>query len=918
MTKDIFPRGSEWRKWDLHVHAPCGHKHDRYKTTEAEDVLEKFCDLIEASDVRVVGITDYFSVEGYNKFIEKFTSKYPDSEKIFFFNLELRLNETVNRELEEVNTHLIFNPKSLEKIEKFLSSLNVVKTGRDEVPIACSELKNEDYESATVTRKNITDAFEATFGKKAIRQEHFLVLTAANNDGLRPERGKQRKEGICDEIDKFSDGFFGGSQNVDYYLDEDRLEDKDIKIAQKPVVAGSDSHSFEDLKNKLGKTFASQDHSGNINDSSEITWIKANPTFEGLRQIIFEPQARVKLQESVPEEKDLYRVIESLEINDDSFTNDSIKLNPGLNVIIGSRSSGKSTLLGCIAKSIDIQEYEERDAGLIQEPPFAKITWNDESVSSDDNQKGITYIPQNYINKLAEATDKKAPILSIAESAIFEEGDTLTNEKKSVEETISSINKEIEEEVFKMFQTINQIEALEEDIKKIGDKKGIQKQIEKIDSEITKLQKDLSEEDIKKLTKLRQEYSENRKKLEELTEDISTLGDEIDFIDDNPVLFEENDVDLKSKEIQDEIEDYVKDLQSDYIGKYKSFIEKKKEELEKEKSTLTKKHEKSQKDNKDLIDKSKENKAAEAKVADKKTQEKKLSEIIKAEENLEKHKVKKTSSISKISELHLKRVTTRKEFAQKTKGSLEGIEFSAKVTIDSRQADKFLEDNVNFHHSVEAKPRLNNINGYQNELEGPNHLVLLDSENIEITINLILDDSLKIKAGSDKKQVITGILRDYGFINYSLSYEGDEYSEMTPGKKSLVVLKLLVETSEDKYPILIDQPEDDLDSRSISSEIVEFLREKKKTRQIILVTHNANIAIKADAEEIIVANRHSDDYSNEDAVMFNYRTGAIEDSFVDDNKEHTLDKMGIREHACELLEGGEDAFESRRNKYNLK
>jgi hypothetical protein len=122
--------------------------------------------------------------------------------------------------------------------------------------------------------------------------------------------------------------------------------------------------------------------------------------------------------------------------------------------------------------------------------PFAKITWNDGSVSGDDNQKGITYIPQNYINKLAEPTEKEAPILNIAEAAIFEEGDSLTSEKNLVEKEIDSINKQVEEEVFNLFQTISQIDSLEENIKKIGDKKGIEKQIEKIDGEITKLQKD--------------------------------------------------------------------------------------------------------------------------------------------------------------------------------------------------------------------------------------------------------------------------------------------------------------------------------------------------------------------------------------------------------------------------------------------
>ena len=247
---------------------------------------------------------------------------------------------------------------------------------------------------------------------------------------------------------------------------------------------------------------------------------------------------------------------------------------------------------------------------------------------------------------------------------------------------------------------------------------------------------------------------------------------------------------------------------------------------------------------------------------------------------------------------------------------MEGIEYSAVVDVDEAKLNKFLTDFINFHNSVDAKDALT-ILGYKVG-DDTTQTNLIGNENIKTVAELILADILKTKSGVDAQKAVEGIFGDFEFINYSLKYEDDNYSEMTPGKKSLVVLKLLVESSKDNYPILIDQPEDDLDSRSISTEIVEFLRGKKKQRQIILVTHNANIAVKADAEEIIVANRHGQQNKNGGDVMFDYATGAIEDSFINVVAVNALDKMGIREHACELLEGGEEAFENRRNKYNLK
>lgn len=86
-------------------------------------------------------------------------------------------------------------------------------------------------------------------------------------------------------------------------------------------------------------------------------------------------------------------------------------------------------------------------------------------------------------------------------------------------------------------------------------------------------------------------------------------------------------------------------------------------------------------------------------------------------------------------------------------------------------------------------------------------------------------------------------------------YDNDELDKMSTGKASFVILMLIVGLSKSKAPILIDQPEDNLDDRSITKDLVEYLRSKKLERQFILVTHNANVVVNADAENIIVANQ---------------------------------------------------------------
>ena len=96
---------------------------------------------------------------------------------------------------------------------------------------------------------------------------------------------------------------------------------------------------------------------------------------------------------------------------------------------------------------------------------------------------------------------------------------------------------------------------------------------------------------------------------------------------------------------------------------------------------------------------------------------------------------------------------------------------------------------------------------------------------------------------------------DWYNIKYKVVMDNDNIEVMSPGKKAFVLLRLLIDLAESKCPILIDQPEDELDNRSVFDELIPFIRRKKKERQIIVITHNANVVIGADAEEIIIANQ---------------------------------------------------------------
>ena len=120
-------RGSEWRKWDLHLHAPSTKQNDQFKSPSGSDVWDEYCRRLHDSDVQAFGITDYFSADSYFAARDKYKERHPDSAKVFFPNIELRTNDVVNKEQEEVNIHLIFSPfrpDHEDKIKSFLLSLN--------------------------------------------------------------------------------------------------------------------------------------------------------------------------------------------------------------------------------------------------------------------------------------------------------------------------------------------------------------------------------------------------------------------------------------------------------------------------------------------------------------------------------------------------------------------------------------------------------------------------------------------------------------------------------------------------------------------------------------------------------------------------------------------------------------------------
>jgi ABC-type lipoprotein export system ATPase subunit len=134
-------------------------------------------------------------------------------------------------------------------------------------------------------------------------------------------------------------------------------------------------------------------------------------------------------------------------------------------------------------------------------------------------------------------------------------------------------------------------------------------------------------------------------------------------------------------------------------------------------------------------------------------------------------------------------------------------------------------------------------------------------------------------------------------IDYGIQYDGTEVERLSPGTRGIVLLLLYLAIDlDDDRPLLIDQPEENLDPKSIFVELVERFREAKQRRQIIIVTHNANLIVNTDADQVIVAS--CGPHRPGQLPEISYTCGGLEDP-------------EIRASVCDILEGGEDAFKER-------
>jgi DNA repair ATPase RecN len=896
-------KGLKWYKCDLHLHTP------KSKCFIDECTPEEYINKVKEKGLDVIAITDHNS-PGW---IDELKPLAKENNIIIFPGVEITVGES--------HSHLLvlFDvDKNSKDIERFLMTklgLSDLEFGKD---------------SAKIDKK-ILEVIEE------IKKENLLVIPAHIDDfsGISQVNDEDiRKDILNDENINAVQVVYRISNEANFLTKESYAE----------IENKRDDRNFKKISNTINQvnkcnisklTFSDNPHPNNSSKhgldgiGNSYSWIKMKekPNLESLRQALIMGKERIK--NIFETEKKPYRLpdiwIEKIKFSNTELNKDSIEVDfsPQMTSIVGGRGTGKSSIIniirGILNKKPNIKKIEDDFNS------FYKINKSREGILNKDtkiellinmNQEKYKIIKENFQNnkefediivlkKDSMGEYQKCDIEDILERfeiEIFSQKEIfeISNESNSlleiIDKSISEISekkqeiKKLKAEYKMIYSKLEKIKSQEKDIKTIeNDIKFDKEKLEKIDNK-----------NYKELLEKQKIFNNEQSILEKLKKKYQDIFDNMNF------SFEEEQEEIVNSDIK---EIYVKYFET--IKKHIEnieFIKQKIEEDEKnfEEEILKSNWKKNFLDNKTKLEQEEEKIKLEAGTLDIKEIREKIS---KNEENLEEYK----REIEKKDELEKKLkstfdliLTIRNEIKNiretHLKESLEGLD--VRINIDSYRnkedfekqfreligktkefssdIDKIVEDIFKGKFLEKRVLFIEKIKNIKNEKENDLHNNL-----IEI-----------IKGFKNEKMADIELLlpEDQVIVKYKQNDGGFKpLKTASAGQKTSAILTYIL--SREKNPLILDQPEDDLDNELIYNLIVKSLKNSKNKRQIIVVTHNANIPVNGDSEYIVVMDSTSKEVKQ-----------LVADS-IDDEE--------IVKSICNIMEGGKPAFDLRNKKYKI-
>lgn len=680
---------------------------------------------------------------------------------------------------------------------------------------------------------------------------------------------------------------------------------------------------------------------------TRFTWIKMGdtPSLEGLRQAFLLPDFRIKndfdspnLPYNLP---DLW--IKSITVSNSTITKDNVPLkidfNPQLTTIIGGRGSGKSSVLrfirGLFNRTNDLADLTEiledhnhfyknfdtrTQKGVLKENTSIEIEFIRNSIiykiisSAISNSANQTIIIQKY------DSEEDAWVLEEAESFIdfFQYEHYSQKQIYEIAKEPNSLRERIDKSISGMGTLVNEREVIKKEFleksaairtirQQISGKGKLQTEISDLDAQIKLLQ----QSGIASLLTLKNNFTSQKKTIDEFLQEAKNNEEEIESLS-NTLKIEE----IHFSEFDNKYSVEISTLGKIVIDGYEEIkreIEASKRKAEKlradfntslpltnwskdfDQNNLDFTAKKIELETQGIDDISNYEKLSDAK----KSKELELEKIVTIEQSLKTEiagrEILKTQFLQKAKEITVLRI-----------GFIGDLMQDDKVKVSIKQ----FRNKTDFVNKVRAITQ--RLTGFETDIDS-----LVDicfNGNVENKIRDVRELFLKIR----NEEVVTGV-SGY-FVNLvkgmsesqideiellipedeiDVQYKPSGSSTFRPlstasaGQKTTAILTFIL--SQGNIPLILDQPEDDLDNRLVYELIVDRLKQAKENRQIIVVTHNANIPVNGDAEYIL----SMDSESRSLEVLYS----------------GTVEEPTIKKEICDVMEGSEKAFNMRSERY---
>lgn len=1015
--------GSVWRKWDLHVHTPAsyvwqGQKANMRDTTQATAVCKLITERMEAIDVDAFAIMDYWTFDGFYVLRDYLNRNLSATRKPVFPGIEIRLEAPTNYKL---NTHVVFHEAlSNDSLAHFLARLtiggledrppsrqNFISLGRgyDDGKLrvhgyAPTDRDDEDkmyilgMKTAVATKASLQAAIELVGEEKCL-----IVQPYDTNDGLEDLDWK-RHPFTDSQLMKWADIFETRDPlHVRLFLNLGHPTKPNVgnEFIQnlggypKPAVSGSDAHKIQDY---------------GVYPSNKITWLKAQPNFNGLKQVCYEPTRRcyiglkpAKLEHIALNPTKYIRELSIKKIEGSTLTEEwfdglHFELNPGLIAIIGNKGTGKSALADIIAlaanshcEQMEFLNDKRFRHGENKATHFkATLTWADGSVPSEvrldqsadlHRPERLRYLPQQFIENLCNEIDegdetsfsqelrkvifshvpseKRLQKANLDELISYRVGgyrkaiQQIQSKVRSLNEEIVRAEQETAKETIDSYRTALSLKQAELDAhEKTPPNEVPQPADDPQNPEAKRIMEDLASsqglldvavKSLNDLTNERTLLATRQALLVRISGHVKNFEDSYNaFIEDTledfraaglhantivsltmnraPIATESEKVTLRLGELSvlingtadtngidaqcTEIRNTIQSLRSQlnapqdryhqYLSELSRWTARRNEIIGDTDQPGSIEYLRSRIENAET--------ALPLKLAELRQQRKERTREIHAQianirgvfEELYKPVQKMASSRDFAQEsvqLHFDAFLSPASFAvnfldfihRHRRGNFYGDVESAKTVEDLLTKHDFNASDGAIAFLDELMTLLTTIgHGEQKET---------------ITIQSQLKDRKKLSSFYD---FLFGL--DYIEPRYTLRLGTKPIAQLSPGEKGALLLVFYLLLDREETPIIIDQPEQNLDNESVVKLLVGCIRKATDRRQVIIVTHNPNLAVVCDADQLICM---SIDKSHGNRIEFS--SGAIEDN-------------PINLTTVNVLEGTYPAFDNRRKKYH--